>query len=736
MEEYMKILNEPSTDKTSQKFTHQEIEPNRLAHEKSPYLLQHATNPVDWYPWGEEAFEKARREDKPIFLSVGYSTCYWCHVMEREVFENKAIAKIMNRWVVSIKVDREERPDLDRVYMAALQTMTGSGGWPMSIFMTPEYKPFYAATYIPPTNQDGRIGFLELLTRIHDVWEHERSKIVGHGNRITEILQESEKAQHPVTPISLSILDHAFDEFVQSFDSTFGGFGTAPKFPRPTIYNFLLRYYSRTGNLIARDMALATLQKIAEGGIYDQLGGGFHRYSTDERWHVPHFEKMLYDQAQLVISFLEAFQITHDPFYAQIAREVLGYVQRVLSHPEGGFYSAEDAESAVSRTDPMKKKEGAFYIWKKKEIDSLLNDQLAKIAAFGYGIQETGNVPREGGRELSGENILFIANSVENIVHLMGEKIEDVQAYLDTVKGKLFSARELRPKPHKDDKLLLSWNSLMISAFAKAYQIFHDPSYLATARDAVQFLLSKLYNPISEKLLRRFRNDEAKIESQLADYAYFVQGMLDLYEASFEIAWLKMAITLTEEQIKLFYDEDRGGFFDTDGTDPTLLLRTKETYDGAEPSGNSIAILNLLRLSQMIGSNRYQDMASRSLMCFGEIMEKNPHAVPQLLVALDYSLSKPMQIVLAGDMEHPLVLDMLNELHSRFQPHKVVLFADGSQGQEFLSQYVHFYEDLLADEKDPKIYICQNYTCELPISDVQKLQQTLDRSNRLIDPGE
>ena len=728
----MRIFNEDSTGKTIKKLAHQEIEPNRLGREKSPYLLQHAYNPVDWYPWGDEAFEKARREDKPIFLSVGYSTCYWCHVMEREVFENKAIAQMMNRWVVSIKVDREERPDLDRVYMAALQAMTGSGGWPMSIFMTAEYKPFFAATYIPPTNQEGRIGFLKLLTRVHAVWINERSKIVENGNRITEILQEYEKAQHTTTPITLGILHHAFEEFAKSFDSTFGGFGTAPKFPRPTIFNFLLRYYSRTGNLMARDMVLATLRKIAEGGIYDQLGGGFHRYSTDERWHVPHYEKMLYDQAQLVISFLEAFQISHDPFYAQVATEVLGYVQRVLNHPEGGFYSAEDAESAVSLTDPMKKKEGAFYTWKKKEIDSFLNDKVAKITAFGYGIQETGNVPRDRGQELSGENILFVANSVEDIVHLIGEKIEDVQSYLDTAKRKLFSARELRPKPHKDDKLLLSWNGLMISAFAKAYQILHDPAYLAIATEAVQFLLIKLYDPLSERLLRRFRNGEAKIESHLADYAFFVQGMLDLYEASFDITWLKMALRLTEEQIKLFYDKERGGFFDTNGTDQTLLIRTKETYDGAEPSGNSIAILNLLRLSQMIGSNRYHEMASRSLICFGEIMEKNPHAVPQLLVALDYSFSKPMQIVLAGDKKHSFVLEMLDEIHSRFQPRKVILFADGSKDQQFLSQYVHFYEDLPADEKDPKVYICQNYSCEMPISDIQKLKRTLDRSNRLI----
>lgn len=725
----MKILNEDSTDRTTKQLTHLDIEPNRLAREKSPYLLQHAYNPVDWYPWGEEAFEKARREDKPIFLSVGYSTCYWCHVMEREVFENKEIADLMNRWVVSIKVDREERPDLDRVYMTALQAMTGSGGWPMSIFMTSSYKPFYAATYIPPTGQGGRIGFLELLTRVHTGWLEDRSKINDYSQRISEIFQEAKKVQPSTTPITVSILHHAFEEFAQSFDSIFGGFGAAPKFPRPTVFNFLLRYFSRTGNLIARDMTLATLQKLAEGGIYDQLGGGFHRYSTDERWHVPHFEKMLYDQAQLVVSFLEAFQITHDPLYAQIANEVLSYVQRVLHHPEGGFYSAEDAESAISMADPVKKKEGAFYLWKKMEIDLLLNDTLAALAAFEFGIQENGNVARERGQEWTGENILFIANSVESIVHLMGEKIEDVQACLDAVKEKLFSAREMRPKPDKDDKLLLSWNSLMISAFAKAYQVLQDPSYLTSATDAAQFLYAKLYDPLSERLLRRFRDDEAKIESHLADYAYFVQSMLDLYEASFDIAWLKTALRLTEEQIKLFYDEEHGGFYDTNGTDPTLLIRTKESYDGAEPSGNSIAILNLLRLSQMIGSNRYQEMASRSLMCFGEIMENNPQAVPQLLVALDYSLSKPMQIIIGGDLEHPSVLDMVNEIHSRFQPQKVVLFADGSTGQKFLSQYVHFYEDLPADEKDPKVYICQNYACELPISNMQKLKRTLDRSN-------
>jgi uncharacterized protein len=690
---------------------------NRLGQEKSPYLLQHAYNPVDWYAWGEEAFEKARREDKPIFLSIGYSTCYWCHVMEREVFENEEIAALMNRTVVSIKVDREERPDIDQLYMSALQAMTGSGGWPMSLFMTAERKPFFAGTYFPPEDQRGRIGFPELLTRIHTAWKNDRPAILVYSEHITQFLIDSSVSNSNTDGMTKEMLDRGFEIFAHSFDTAYGGFGSAPKFPRPAVFNFLFRYYQRTGNLTARDMALTTLRKMAEGGICDQLGGGFHRYSTDEYWHVPHFEKMLYDQAQLVLSYLEAFQITHDPLYARVAREVLAYVQRVMAHPEGGFYSAEDAESASSPSENSQKKEGAFYIWKKSEIDNLLTDKEAAVIELFYGIRD----------EFAGENILFVAHPIEEIAQQYEENIEAVQAQLTLAKRKLFSNRELRPRPHLDDKILLSWNGLMISAFARAYCVLGDGSYLSEATKACRFLLAKLYDGDTGTLLRRFRDGEAKHEAQLADHAFLIQGMLDLYEASFNVEWLQTAMKLTDDQIRIFYDDTCGGFFEISGTDPTILVRTKEAYDGAEPSGNSIAILNLLRLSHIIDNSRYYDIAMQSLASFGERITKSPEAMPQFLVAIDFSLTTPTQIILAGKKEHPIIRGMLREIHSRFLPNKILLLADRKEGLALLRKHSPFFESSAFVEGAVKAYVCKQYACLLPASNVQHLIQYLDK---------
>lgn len=707
---------------------------NKLVQEKSPYLLQHAFNPVDWYPWCEEAFDKARKEDKPIFLSIGYSTCYWCHVMEREVFENRSIAELMNRMVVSIKVDREERPDIDQIYMTALQAMTGSGGWPMSIFMTPDRKPFFAATYIPPTRQIGNPGFSETLELIHTIWRNERHKVLESSERMSQFLAAS--ATPPVTGKGVTeiILKQAFDELAKSFDETYGGFGSAPKFPRANIINFLFRYYSHTSNVEARDMALTTLHKMTEGGIYDRIGGGFHRYSTDDRWHLPHFEKMLYDQAQLLICYLEAFQISHNRLYMQVARKILEYVQRVLTHPRGGFYSAEDAESAVSPLYPEQKKEGAFYVWKKTEIESILTNEEARIVDYMFGVHEEGNVQSDPRQEFIGENIFFVAHSTEEAARHFGTNVEDVAAHLDLAKIKLFDERQRRPQPHLDDKILLAWNGLMISAFARAFQVLRDDSYLEDAEQAGRFLLSRLVEPTTGKLLRRYRDGEAKYDAHLTDYAFFIQGLLDLYEASFQIEWLEKAIKLMEDQIILFYDNDCGGFFETSGTDSTILVRMKEAHDNAEPSGNSISVLNLLRLSQIIGSMRYHTMAMKSLACFGENIEKNPQAYLQFLVALDFSLSKPMQIVLAGNRMHPMVCEMIDEIHRRFLPNKIMLFADASEGQEFLSRFVPFFGKLTTVRGKQMVYICENYTCELPTSDVRTMIQILDKKNKKEKP--
>jgi uncharacterized protein len=726
----MRMLKD-DTDKYPRNYIFEpETKANRLVQEKSPYLLQHAFNPVDWYPWGDEAFEKARKEDKPIFLSIGYSTCHWCHVMEREVFENRTIADLMNLLVVSIKVDREERPDIDQVYMTALQAMTGSGGWPMSIFMTPERVPFFAATYIPPADHYGSAGFPEILQSIHRLWTNERSKVLESSGQVGEFLAGSAAPPAGSFTATESALDHGFDEFVKSFDPVNGGFGTAPKFPRPTALNFLFRYYHRTGNIDALDMVLTTLHKMADGGICDRIGGGFHRYSTDERWHVPHFEKMLYDQAQLVISYLEAFQITHERKFAGVANDVLRYVQTVLTHPEGGFYSAEDAESALSSFHPEQKKEGAFYIWNKNEIEDVLEDEEAKIVNFMLGVEEEGNVWSDPRREFIGQNVLYTAHTAEEYSRDFGTKVEVVAARLDLATAKLFDERLLRPRPHLDDKILVSWNGLMISAFARAYQVLGDFSYLDNAERAAGFLLVKLFDRSTGKLLHRYRDNEAKHEANLADYAYFIQGLLDLYEASFQIEWLQKAEKLMEDQIALFYDDEHGGFFYTPGTDRTVLIRMKEAIDNSEPSGNSISVINLLRLSQIIGNSQYHEMALRSLACFGWQIDKDPQSVPQLLTALDLSLSETVQIVLSGDRRHPVIREMADELHSHFLPNKVVLFADGSEGQAYLSRHVPFYKDLSVSGGKQVVYICKNYTCELPTSDVETMVQILEKIDR------
>lgn len=700
--------------------------PNRLIHEKSPYLLQHAFNPVDWYPWGEEAFEKARREDKPIFLSIGYSTCYWCHVMEREVFENDSLAALMNEYLVSIKIDREERPDVDRVYMTAVQAMTGSGGWPMSMFLTPDLKPFYGATYIPPEAKWGRPGFRDIVTKIHEVWTTNRQSILENSQKMADYLKEISTPKVQSAHVDQTALQRGFDAFSQTFDPQNAGFGGAPKFPRPVAFNFLLRHYSRTGETQALDMSLATLINMAKGGMYDHIGGGFHRYATDERWHVPHFEKMLYDQAQLTISYLEAFQITREPFYADVARDVLAYVQRNLTHPDGGFYSAEDAESAIDPNKPKQKKEGAFYVWSKDEIDALLSAEESSVFNFYFGVEEHGNVIADPHQEFVGKNIAYISHSPDETAKQFNLSPDEVMSILSQVRQKLFRARENRPHPHLDDKILVSWNGLMISAFARAHQVLGDAKYLEAADRAAQFILTKLYDENKNELLRRYRDGEARYDGHLEDFAFLIQGLIDLYESSFEIRWLTTAIELTERQNRLFYDKENGGFFDVSDKDRSLLIRTKESYDGAEPTGNSIAILNLLRLSQMVDNQEWCALAEKSLAYFGGHMFNMPQALAQFLVGLDFSLSKPKQIIIAGKAGDAHVKTLISEIHRRFIPNKVVLLADGEKGQKTLAAFVPFIDSVQMIDGRATAYICEDYACQLPTSDPQMVGKLLD----------
>ena len=706
---------------------HDRHKANRLIHEKSPYLLQHAYNPVDWYPWGDEAFEKARNEDKPIFLSIGYSTCYWCHVMEREVFENDSIAELMNRTVVSIKVDREERPDIDRIYMSALQAMSGSGGWPMSMFLTPDLKPFFGATYIPPTERFGRAGFPQTLERIHEVWTSDRKQILEASQRILEYIQEVSMPGETIIDADVEALNAGFGFFERHYDSQYAGFSGAPKFPRPVVLNFLLRYYARTGNQSALTMTLETLRRMADGGMCDHIGGGFHRYATDARWHIPHFEKMIYDQAQLAISYVEAYQITHDLFFSDVARDVLEYVLRELTHADGGFYSAEDAESALDAGKPREKEEGAFYVFTHQEILDVLSPDEAKVFNRYFGVEEAGNVSADPHGVFRGKNILHAVQDPADVGGQFALSEDEVKTILSTARQRLLSARSKRPRPHLDDKILTSWNGLMVSAFAQAYQVFGDARYLSAAEKAGRFILTHLRDRSTKELLHRYRDGEARIEAQLDDYAFLVQAFIDLYEASFNIEWLTDALSITETQNRLFFDDEAGGFFDTSGRDASILVRTKEWYDGAEPSGNAVAILNLLRLTQFTNDRTFDDMARRSLSFFGDRIRQSAQATPQFLVALDFSLSKPTQIIVAGKNDDPHTMALLKEVHSHFLPNKILMMADGANGQEILTQFIPFLASVKMVDGISTAYVCEGYACRLPTSDPAVLASLLKR---------
>ncbi len=637
---------------------------NRLARETSPYLLQHAHNPVDWYPWGDEAFARARQENKPIFLSIGYSTCHWCHVMERESFENDGIASVMNKDFVCIKVDREERPDIDKIYMTAVQATTGSGGWPMSAFLTPDLKPFYCGTYFPPESKYGRPGFKELLERVHDVWEANHAGILDQANKITSML-----AEHSTLAVAGDVkLDDAplragLEQFRGIYDTEHGGFGGAPKFPRPVVLNFLFRAGGREPAR-ATDMALHTLRKMGEGGMFDQLGGGFHRYSVDERWLVSHFEKMLYDQAQLVSSYVDAYQITHDAFYADIARRTCDYVLRDMTDPEGGFYSAEDADSEGV--------EGKFYVWQKSEI---ANDAIRDY----YGVTSDGNW--EHGN---------------NLLHVTGKSYPPD---LETWRQKLLAIRSKRIRPHRDEKILTGWNGLMISAFARAAQALDEPKYRDAAQRDARFIL---FTRIKDGQLMRTETIPAMVE----DYACFATGLLDLYETDFDPVWLKKAGELSDRMLADFYDAKAGGFFQTDGHDASVLIRSKEDYDGAEPSGNSVATLLLLRLAQMTGDEKYRQAAEKTLAAFETHLRRAPHAVPQMLCAFDFYLAKPKQIILTGP--DPA---MLRVIRDRYLPNKIVMIEARPQLEGKVTAYV-----------------CVNFACQLPTNDLAKFAELLKYS--------
>jgi uncharacterized protein YyaL (SSP411 family) len=673
---------------------------NRLAQEKSPYLLQHAHNPVDWYPWGEEAFTRARNEGKPIFLSVGYSTCHWCHVMERESFENDETAKLLNDYFVSIKVDREERPDIDAIYMSALQAMVGSGGWPMSIFLTPDLKPFFAGTYFPPFPAHGRPSFPQLLTRIHELWQSDRAALVESADHITDAIRPAEHTHEADGRLSdealRSAIDTTYQYFERSFDRAEGGFGGAPKFPRPVQFDFLLNYYSAYKEERACEMALYTVRKMAMGGMHDHLGGGFHRYSVDRFWRVSHFEKMLYDQAQLVHSYLDAYQLKHDEFEAGVARSTIEYVLRDLTHSEGGFFSAEDADSEGE--------EGKFYVWTADELEAILGKEEAELSAFRYGVTGEGNFEH-------GKNVLYLAHPLGEVATRFGISLEECKRRLGESCNKLIAARNERIRPSLDDKVLTSWNGLMLGAIARAGDVLQEPRYLEAATKAGEFVWKNLRH--KDSLLHTWRNGEAGIPAFLDDYAFLIKGYLELYEATFEARWLERAIQLQEEQDRDLYDSRSAGYFMSREA-PDVLVRSKSDYDGAEPSGNSISVLNLLKLAVLTENDLYRQRAEETLHYFTLKVQGYPYAMPEMMVGAIWLEQMPAQIVYAGKD----IQSLKRETNSRFLPRSVHMSSESTRAP--------FAKSLTAIDGKPTAYVCKNFACELPVTTSAELSRVLD----------
>ncbi len=705
---------------------------NRLIHEKSPYLLQHARNPVDWYPWGEEAFSKARSENKPIFLSVGYSTCHWCHVMERESFENEAVAELMNRYFVNIKVDREERPDVDRVYMAFVQATTGQGGWPMSVWLTPDLKPFAGGTYFPPEDNYGRSGFKAFLKGIAQAWEQKQDSILEQSRRVADYLsQAGETTAVPETELKENWIEDGARKLHSSFDSRHGGFGGAPKFPRPVLLNFLFRAGMRLGlhhedGRRAVEAALFTLRKMAGGGMHDHVGGGFHRYSVDAFWHVPHFEKMLYDQAQLALSYLDGFQITRDSRLADVARGILGYVARDLRNPGGGFYSAEDADS-LPEPGSKEKCEGAFYAWTAAELKELLGGELFALFAAAYGVEAQGNCApaSDPHGELRGKNVLIRRKDDAALASSFHLSAEEISKKISISLKLLFEQRARRPRPHRDDKVITAWNGLMISAYARAAAALGEDKWLEHAQQAAAFLRENLTAAKqSGELLRSWREGAGEVRGFADDYTFLIQGLLDLYEAGGGIAWLQWAEQLQLRQDELFWDPAAGCYDSSRKGDPHLIARMKEDYDGAEPAANSISVSNLLRLEVMTGRRDFRDRAGQILKTYGNRMASAPAALPQMLSGLDLYLSKPVQVVLAGSPAQ--VRAFAIALREKFRPALTLLYADGGEGQAWLAEKLPYLREVRpgAGEK-AAAYVCSDYACQLPVYRVEDLLDLL-----------
>ena len=673
--------------------------PNHLINETSPYLLQHANNPVEWFPWGAEAFARAKSENKPVLLSIGYSACHWCHVMAHESFENEAIARLMNEHFVNIKVDREERPDLDQIYMNAVQMMTHQGGWPMTVFLTPEGVPFYGGTYFPPQDRYNMPGFPRVLIGVSQAYQEQQDEIRETGASLVQELHRLNQTGGSDHPIELEMLNAAYIGIVRNYDTVNGGFGGAPKFPPAMTLEFLLRTYARTGNQDALDMVSHTCRKMAHGGMYDQLGGGFHRYSTDSRWLVPHFEKMLYDNALLSRLYLHYFQVSQDATARDTVSGILDYVLREMTHPDGGFYSTQDADSEGH--------EGKFFVWDSAEIRDALGESDGDLFNAYYNITDAGN--------FEGRNIPNVTRSIAEVAQVRGISEEELRGALERSRGKLFELREQRVKPDRDEKILTAWNGLMLASFAEAGVVLNRPGYTTAARRNAEFVLSSLRRDGS--LLRTWKDGIAKFNAYLEDYAFLIEGLVTLYETTGEFQWLKEALTLTERMIDEFWDEDAGAFFFTGKSHESLIVRSKDYFDNATPSGNSVAAMVLLRLAILMDSEKYRSLATAVLREVGDQARRYPSGFGYALSAAYFLLSSPREVAIV-DSDQSNRGQMIAETWRRYLPNKVV--ASGGA--------VPLLENRPMIDGLATAYVCENYTCKHPVTDLKALAELLDLS--------
>lgn len=693
---------------------------NHLVNEKSPYLIQHVHNPVDWYPWSDKAFEKAKNENKPIFLSIGYSTCHWCHVMAHESFEDPEIGQLMNDTVVSIKVDREERPDLDNIYMTVCQLMTGSGGWPLTIIMTPDKKPFFAGTYFAKESGFGRPGLKDIILKVKELWNTKPEEVSASADTLIDALQKiSENSLGD--EMNVDILDTCYEILLGNFDDIYGGFGKAPKFPAAHNLLFLLRYWKRSGDISSRNMVVETLNSMRNGGIYDHLGFGFHRYSVDEEWLVPHFEKMLYDQAMISAAYIEAFQATGEEKFKNTALEIFEYVLRDMKSPEGGFHSAEDADSEGV--------EGKFYVWTKKEIIDVLGEEESNFAFKVFCITERGNFFEESTGDVTGTNILHFKNSIENMVEIFNVSREYLENRIEKIRKKLFEHRERRIRPHKDDKILTDWNGLMIASLAKGAQVFNDEKYLKAASKAADFIINKMYE--NKRLKHRFRDGESAIEGNLDDYAFMIYGLLELFEASFNVKYLKSALSLNETLFDHFWDFENGGFYFTPDDAEKVLVRKKEIYDSAIPSGNSMMMLNLLKLSQLTENDEFKDKALQLEKAFSKTIQKIPTSFTGFLCGLDFRIGPSYEIVIAGNKNDNETKALIDAVRQNFIPNKTLVLRSEDDETSKLINIIPSLKSKKMENGSVTAYVCSEDSCKTPTSDLNTFLRLLNIGNEM-----